>query len=128
MRTSVFVTYGIQMHPTDTEHKWPWGTDGEHVTSEAIMAQLSTNLSLSHKSHVYTLTPASHHFKGAGMSLQKGQSIKLSVHSTASSVLSAVLCTEVRISRRNSLCLPLSVPTLKCTAGNEPEKKLHWGQ
>lgn len=95
MRTSVFVTYGIQMHPTDTEHKWPWGTDGEHVTSEAIMAQLSTNLSLSHKSHVYSLTPASHHFKGAGMSLQKGQSIKLSVHSTASSVLSAVLCTEL---------------------------------
>lgn len=55
VRTLVFVTYGIQMHPTDTEHERPRGTDGEHVTSEAITAQLSTNLSLSYKSHVYSL-------------------------------------------------------------------------
>lgn len=73
------MTYGIQMHPTDTEHKWPRGTDGEHVTSEAITALLPTNLSLSYKSHVCSLTPVSHHFKEAGMSLQKGQSIKLSL-------------------------------------------------
>lgn len=44
------------MHPTDTEHKWPRDTDGEHVTPEAIVVQLSTNLSLYYKSHVYSLT------------------------------------------------------------------------
>lgn len=53
--TSVFVTHGIHVHPTDTEHKWPRGTDDEHGTSEAIVVQLPTNLSLSHKSHVHSL-------------------------------------------------------------------------
>lgn len=71
-RTLVFVTYGIQMHPTDTEHKWPRGTDGEHVTPEAIMVQLSTNLSLCYKSHVYSLTPVSHQFKGSQHVATKG--------------------------------------------------------
>lgn len=64
VRTSVFVTYGIQMHPTDTEHKWPRDTDGEHVTPEAIIVQLSTNLSLSYKSHVYSLNPVNYQLKG----------------------------------------------------------------
>lgn len=105
MRTLVFVTYGIQMHPTDTEHERPQGTDGEHVTSEAITAQLSTNLSLSYKSHVCSLTPVSHHVKGAGVSLQKGQSIKLPVHSKAFSVLGAGLGGN----QQKKFCLPASL-------------------
>lgn len=122
MRTLVFVTCGIQTHPTDTEHKWPWGTDGEHVTSEAITAPLPTNLSLSCKSHVCSLTPVSHHVKGAGMSLQKGQSIKLSVHSLQSFFPCRALG-WVGIGSRNSACPPLSVPTLECTSGSKHYKK-----
>jgi len=72
VRTLVFVTYGIQLHPTDTEHKWPQGTDGEHVTPEAIMVQLSTNLSLYYKSHVYSLTSVHYPCKGGWHLTTKG--------------------------------------------------------
>lgn len=72
MRTLVFVTYGIQMHPTDTEHKWPRGTDGKHVTPEAIMVQLSTNLSLYYKSHVYSFTSVNYQCKGGERVTTKG--------------------------------------------------------
>lgn len=130
MRTLVSVTYGLQMHPTDTEHKRPRGTDGKHVTSEAITAQLPTNLSLSYKSHVHSLTPVSHHFKGAGVSLPKGQSIKLSVHSTAFSMLSAVLCTELGGNQRKKFSVPVSLcPRTQMHSWEQTrKKKLHWGQ
>lgn len=60
------------MHPTDTEHKWPRGTDGKHVTPEAITVQLSTNLSLCYKSHVYSLTSVNYQFKGGRHVTAKG--------------------------------------------------------
>lgn len=73
------------MHPTDTEHKWPQGTDGKHVTPEAIIVQLSTNLSLSYKSHVYSLTPINYQFKGGRHVTTKG-----TVNKTASVLQSFV--------------------------------------
>lgn len=119
------------MHPTDTEHKWPWGTDGEHVTLEAIMVQLSTNLSPCYKSHVYSVTPVSYLFKGGGgsVSRRKGQSIT-AVYSWAFSTLRALLHAKFSPQMgitRNSSCPP-PLPARKLTFESKHLKELHWIQ
>lgn len=100
------MTYGIQMHPTDTEHKWPQGTDGEHVTPEAIMVQLSTNLSLCYKSHVYSLTPVSYQFKGSQHVAMKG-TVNKTVSALQSFFHAERFVAHQVILLGSSACLPL---------------------
>lgn len=109
------------MHPTDTEHKWPRGTDGKHVTPEAIMVQLPTNLSLYYKSHVYSLTSVNYQFKGGRRVTTKG-----TVNKTGS-VLQSFFHAECFVAHRVFL-LDGNHQEKSCTpASLSPPANLHLG-
>lgn len=119
------------MHPTDTEHKRPWGTDGERVTPDAIMVRLSTNLSLYYKSHVHSFPSVNYQFKGGQHVTVKG-----TVNKTVS-VLQSFFHVECFVAHwvalggnhQQKYCMSVSLsPPVKTYIWEQTLKELYWRQ